>query len=151
MSAASAHYVDVEALDWTLPEEAFPLRSAPPAPLALPHHAHLPHLAHLAHLPHLAHLHPYDDLDHDGRYTFQHTCSFFVTLELCGNSVCLHQPGQGAAAAPPPAGPARTHRAVRARTTPRTAPTATRTPSARYVSTRGVLARSVRVSVVLMV
>ncbi|KPI95789.1 WD repeat-containing protein 24 [Papilio xuthus] len=61
VSAASAHYVDIEALDWTLPEEAFPLRSAPPAPLALhalPHHAHLPHLAHLHH--------HYDDIEHDG-------------------------------------------------------------------------------------
>ncbi|KPJ15450.1 WD repeat-containing protein 24 [Papilio machaon] len=65
VSAASAHYVDVEALDWTLPEEAFPLRSAPPAPLALhalPHHAHLPHLAHLHHHHH----HHYDDIEHDG-------------------------------------------------------------------------------------
>ncbi|KAJ0176370.1 hypothetical protein K1T71_007549 [Dendrolimus kikuchii] len=32
VSAASAHYVDVEAADWTLPEEAFPLRAAPPPP-----------------------------------------------------------------------------------------------------------------------
>lgn len=32
VSAASAHYVDVEGADWTLPEEAFPLRAAPPAP-----------------------------------------------------------------------------------------------------------------------
>ncbi|CAH0715219.1 unnamed protein product, partial [Brenthis ino] len=38
VSAASAHYVDVEAADWTLPDEAFPLRAppAPPAPLAPP-------------------------------------------------------------------------------------------------------------------
>ncbi|PZC85883.1 hypothetical protein B5X24_HaOG215245 [Helicoverpa armigera] len=35
VSAASAHYVDTEAADWTLPEEAFPLRTAPPA--APPH------------------------------------------------------------------------------------------------------------------
>ncbi|XP_032517205.2 GATOR2 complex protein WDR24 isoform X1 [Danaus plexippus] len=35
VSAASAHYVDVEAADWTLPDEAFPLR-APPAPPAPP-------------------------------------------------------------------------------------------------------------------
>ncbi|XP_048478306.1 GATOR complex protein WDR24 [Plutella xylostella] len=31
VSAASAHYVDVDAADWTLPEEAFPLRAPPPA------------------------------------------------------------------------------------------------------------------------
>ncbi|XP_028025577.1 GATOR complex protein WDR24 isoform X4 [Bombyx mandarina] len=31
VSAASAHYVDVETADWTLPEEAFPLRAPPPA------------------------------------------------------------------------------------------------------------------------
>ncbi|KAL0882789.1 hypothetical protein ABMA27_016337 [Loxostege sticticalis] len=36
VSAASAHYVDIEAADWTLPEEAFPLRTAPPPP-APPH------------------------------------------------------------------------------------------------------------------
>lgn len=36
VSAASAHYVDLEAADWTLPEEAFPLRSAPPAPAQAP-------------------------------------------------------------------------------------------------------------------
>ncbi|XP_045773380.1 GATOR complex protein WDR24 [Maniola jurtina] len=41
VSAASAHYVDVDAADWTLPDEAFPLR-APPAPLA-PLAAHAPH------------------------------------------------------------------------------------------------------------
>ncbi|XP_045497896.1 LOW QUALITY PROTEIN: GATOR complex protein WDR24 [Colias croceus] len=34
ISAASAHYVDVDAADWTLPEEAFPLRAHPHA------HAH---------------------------------------------------------------------------------------------------------------
>ncbi|XP_050555129.1 LOW QUALITY PROTEIN: GATOR complex protein WDR24 [Spodoptera frugiperda] len=38
VSAASAHYVDVDAADWTLPEEAFPLRSAPPPPHALGAH-----------------------------------------------------------------------------------------------------------------
>ncbi|XP_053610184.1 GATOR2 complex protein WDR24 isoform X2 [Plodia interpunctella] len=38
VSAATAHYVDVEAADWTLPEEAFPLRSAPPAPAQPPPH-----------------------------------------------------------------------------------------------------------------
>ncbi|KAI5637278.1 WD domain, g-beta repeat domain-containing protein [Phthorimaea operculella] len=32
VSAASAHYVDIDAADWTLPEEAFPLRTAPPPP-----------------------------------------------------------------------------------------------------------------------
>ncbi|KAI8437205.1 hypothetical protein MSG28_010530 [Choristoneura fumiferana] len=32
VSAATAHYVDEDAMDWTLPEEAFPLRSAPPQP-----------------------------------------------------------------------------------------------------------------------
>ncbi|XP_068633759.1 GATOR2 complex protein WDR24 [Battus philenor] len=53
VSAASAHYVDVEAVDWTLPEEAFPLRSAPPAPH--PHHA-----PHATAQPH------FDDLEHDG-------------------------------------------------------------------------------------
>ncbi|CAB3227368.1 unnamed protein product [Arctia plantaginis] len=37
VSAASAHYVDVDAVDWTLPEEAFPLRTAPPPP-APQHH-----------------------------------------------------------------------------------------------------------------
>ncbi|XP_060803577.1 GATOR complex protein WDR24 [Amyelois transitella] len=44
ISAASAHYVDVEAADWTLPEEAFPLRSAP-APPAPPTPAAPPALA----------------------------------------------------------------------------------------------------------
>ncbi|CAH2048923.1 unnamed protein product, partial [Iphiclides podalirius] len=59
VSAASAHYVDVEAVDWSLPEEAFPLRSAPPAQ----HAAH----AHAAHAPHAAHAHAHaDDADHDG-------------------------------------------------------------------------------------
>ncbi|XP_072949673.1 GATOR2 complex protein WDR24 [Epargyreus clarus] len=37
VSAASAHYVDVEAADWTLPEEAFPL-PAPHAPAHAPAH-----------------------------------------------------------------------------------------------------------------
>ncbi|XP_026739465.1 GATOR complex protein WDR24 [Trichoplusia ni] len=45
VSAASAHYVDTEAADWTLPEEAFPLRSAPPPPPA-PHHASPHHQRH---------------------------------------------------------------------------------------------------------
>ncbi|XP_050670198.1 GATOR complex protein WDR24 [Leptidea sinapis] len=40
VSAASAHYVDVEAIEWTLPDEAFPLR-AHPHPHAMAHaHAH---------------------------------------------------------------------------------------------------------------
>ncbi|XP_049873405.1 GATOR complex protein WDR24 [Pectinophora gossypiella] len=42
VSAASAHYVDVEAADWTLPEEAFPLRAAP-APADPPPRALAPH------------------------------------------------------------------------------------------------------------
>ncbi|KAJ8722349.1 hypothetical protein PYW08_004751 [Mythimna loreyi] len=42
VSAASAHYVDTEAADWTLPEEAFPLRTAPPPP-APAHHPHAHH------------------------------------------------------------------------------------------------------------
>lgn len=40
ISAASAHYVDVEAADWTLPEEAFPLRTAPPPPGPQHHQQH---------------------------------------------------------------------------------------------------------------
>ncbi|XP_041979515.1 GATOR complex protein WDR24 [Aricia agestis] len=36
VSAASAHYVDVDATDWTLPEEAFPLRAAPAPALPVP-------------------------------------------------------------------------------------------------------------------
>lgn len=47
VSAASAHYVDVEAADWTLPEEAFPLRAAPsPAHPAPPPRPASPALAH---------------------------------------------------------------------------------------------------------
>ncbi|XP_028162519.1 GATOR complex protein WDR24-like, partial [Ostrinia furnacalis] len=44
VSAASAHYVDIEAADWTLPEEAFPLRTAPPPapPHTPPHQPHPP-------------------------------------------------------------------------------------------------------------
>lgn len=53
VSAASAHYVDVEAADWQLPEEAFPLRSAPPAhkhapPTPPPHASHILPPAHHA-------------------------------------------------------------------------------------------------------
>lgn len=54
VSAASAHYVDVDAADWTLPDEAFPIR-APPAPLA-------PLAAHASH-----------DLDMDGNGTCRWT------------------------------------------------------------------------------
>ncbi|XP_075977555.1 WD repeat domain 24 [Anticarsia gemmatalis] len=52
VSAASAHYVDVDAADWTLPEEAFPLRTAPPPP-APPHHA--PHHTSPVHHQHQHH------------------------------------------------------------------------------------------------
>ncbi|KAG6456469.1 hypothetical protein O3G_MSEX009742 [Manduca sexta] len=62
VSAASAHYVDVEGADWTLPEEAFPLRSAPP-PAPPPHAPHAQHALHAAH--HAAqHAAQHDDKDH---------------------------------------------------------------------------------------
>lgn len=63
VSAASAHYVDVDAADWTLPEEAFPLRSAPPPPHALGAHTTPAPAA----PPHTLR---HDDKDHTGQWRF---------------------------------------------------------------------------------
>ncbi|XP_064072807.1 GATOR2 complex protein WDR24 [Vanessa tameamea] len=88
VSAASAHYVDVEAADWTLPDEAFPLRAPPATHAPLPAHSH-------AHLPH----HEHDD-------AATHNLSNQAGASSPGGSSGSGSgSGSGSSSAPPPASP----------------------------------------------